>query len=212
MPSKIFKILENLYVNSVYIDKIGLSFNQFIVASTDGKITKIESGDLVRSRKKTDGIFRTLCESFEVKGKLIPDEEILPMFKKAYEDAISTGSRIFWLDGIGRNPSQINWLAENKILTPDKSKCLRLMVSLETCRKRREHALQNEYRNDREDNDKWEERYHLHCREESEILLAVKSVGVTPITLNGNAELSQLKLRVLHQVRDFIPYPFSTLS
>ncbi len=44
MPSKIFKILENLYVNSVFIDKIGLSFNQFIVASKDGKITIIETG------------------------------------------------------------------------------------------------------------------------------------------------------------------------
>lgn len=44
MPSKIFKILENLYVNSIFIDKIGLSFNQFIVVSKDKKITVIETG------------------------------------------------------------------------------------------------------------------------------------------------------------------------
>lgn len=44
MPSKIFKILDNLYVNSIFIDKIGLSFNQFLVTSEDGKITIIETG------------------------------------------------------------------------------------------------------------------------------------------------------------------------
>ncbi|MDI1292744.1 MAG: MBL fold metallo-hydrolase [Methylobacter sp.] len=44
MPSKIVKMLENLYVNSIFIDKIGLSFNQFIVVSKDEKITIIETG------------------------------------------------------------------------------------------------------------------------------------------------------------------------
>jgi flavorubredoxin len=44
MPSKIFKVLDNLYVNSVFIDKIGLSFNQFITTSKDGKITLVETG------------------------------------------------------------------------------------------------------------------------------------------------------------------------
>jgi len=44
MPSKIVKILENLYVNSVFIDKIGLSFNQFIIVSKREKITIIETG------------------------------------------------------------------------------------------------------------------------------------------------------------------------
>jgi len=44
MSSKIFKVLENLYVNSIFIDKIGLSFNQFIVVSKNEKITLIETG------------------------------------------------------------------------------------------------------------------------------------------------------------------------
>jgi flavorubredoxin len=42
--SKIFKINENLYVNSVFIEKIGLSFNQFIVVSKEKKLTIIETG------------------------------------------------------------------------------------------------------------------------------------------------------------------------
>lgn len=44
MPSKIHALNENLYVNSLYIDKLGLSFNQFIVVSKDKSITLIETG------------------------------------------------------------------------------------------------------------------------------------------------------------------------
>jgi len=44
MSSKIHTIKENLYVNSLYIDKLGLSFNQFILASKDKNITLIETG------------------------------------------------------------------------------------------------------------------------------------------------------------------------
>lgn len=44
MSSKIYKIKDNLYVNSLYIDKLGLSFNQFIVVSKEKKITIIETG------------------------------------------------------------------------------------------------------------------------------------------------------------------------
>ncbi|MGZ4970440.1 MAG: oxygen-binding di-iron domain-containing protein [Methylobacter sp.] len=44
MLSKIHTIKENLHVNSVYIDKLGLSFNQFILVSKDNNITIIETG------------------------------------------------------------------------------------------------------------------------------------------------------------------------
>jgi flavorubredoxin len=44
MLPKIHTIKENLHVNSVYIDKLGLSFNQFILVSEDKNITIIETG------------------------------------------------------------------------------------------------------------------------------------------------------------------------
>ncbi|MGZ5076071.1 MAG: oxygen-binding di-iron domain-containing protein [Methylobacter sp.] len=44
MLSKIYTIKKNLHVNSIYIDKLGLSFNQFILVSEDKKITIIETG------------------------------------------------------------------------------------------------------------------------------------------------------------------------
>ncbi|WP_333873502.1 MBL fold metallo-hydrolase [Methylobacter sp.] len=62
MLSKIHTIKENLYVNSVYIDKLGLSFNQFILVSKDNIITIIETGfrkdfDELYNNMKSIGLF-----------------------------------------------------------------------------------------------------------------------------------------------------------
>ncbi|MGZ4954112.1 MAG: oxygen-binding di-iron domain-containing protein [Methylobacter sp.] len=56
MLSKIHTIKENLYVNSVYIDKLGLSFNQFILVSKDKNITIIETG----FRKDFDELYKNM--------------------------------------------------------------------------------------------------------------------------------------------------------
>jgi len=75
MSSKIHTIKENLYVNSVYIDKLELSFNQFIVVSKDKNITLIETG----FRKD----FNDLCTNLALLG-LAPENiqnVIVPHFE-----------------------------------------------------------------------------------------------------------------------------------
>ncbi|MDO9269163.1 MAG: MBL fold metallo-hydrolase [Methylobacter sp.] len=75
MLSKIYTIKENLYVNSLYIDKLGLSFNQFIVVSKDKNITIIETG----FRKN----FNELCKNMTFIGLLPENIEniIVPHFE-----------------------------------------------------------------------------------------------------------------------------------
>lgn len=58
--SSITQVQENLYVNSVYSEKLGLSFNQFIIASDDGRIAIVETG--YRSE------FPVLCENIKALG------------------------------------------------------------------------------------------------------------------------------------------------
>ena len=75
MSSTIHTIKENLYVNSLYIDKLGLSFNQFIVVSKDKNITLIETG----FRKD----FNDLCTNMAHVG-LVPENiqnVIVPHFE-----------------------------------------------------------------------------------------------------------------------------------
>ncbi len=64
MSSTIRAIKDNLYVNSVYIEKLGLSFNQFILVSQDKNITIIETG----FRKD----FNELCKNMAFAG-LLPE-------------------------------------------------------------------------------------------------------------------------------------------
>jgi flavorubredoxin len=75
MTSKIYKIKENLYVNSLYIDKLELSFNQFIVVSEDKKITIIETG--------FSKYFNDLCKNIAFFGLLPENIEniIVPHFE-----------------------------------------------------------------------------------------------------------------------------------
>jgi flavorubredoxin len=58
--SSIVKVQENLYVNSVFVERLGLSFNQFILVSNQNKITIIETG--YRSE------FGALCENIRSIG------------------------------------------------------------------------------------------------------------------------------------------------
>jgi flavorubredoxin len=58
--SSITQVQENLYVNSVFVEKLGLSFNQFIIVSNENKLTIIETG------YKSE--FNALCENVRSVG------------------------------------------------------------------------------------------------------------------------------------------------
>jgi flavorubredoxin len=56
MEAKIHQVYENLYVNSVYIDKLSLSFNQFLVVSPNNKLTLIGTGFRKNFKELSDNI------------------------------------------------------------------------------------------------------------------------------------------------------------
>jgi len=152
---------------------------------TDNEVHTIGMGDLVRARLDNDAVFANKYRKPMADGYLLPDNEMRPMFQKAWNEAIHPH---LIQEGYLRTVRQVQDGEEMGFLQQD-SVTIILLASKTTCHNRALDRLKRKPDGNRLDEAKFQDRFDHDYKTARDVRKALLRTQTTIIQLDANDDL-----------------------
>jgi adenylate kinase family enzyme len=181
------------------------------------KITVIGTGEEVRRRSARDPEFKAKVDEYVRKGRLVPDDVIMPIgIELIHKATTQTPAIIYGFDGFPRNILQLQQLLREGHLSSGNTVAVNLIASRFTLWVRAEHRFVNKFSGERPDETNirllefkrvFETRVKEHERDTPGLVQRLQSAQIKVHHIDANRPIDEFSSDVLAIAKSFYPDP-----